>query len=199
MLSIRTFVASAIIIAAVYGASFKYTDVKCASSNKTISSELPLCFIKAYSRRNSTLNIILRTLIPVYQLMVSFKLNISIINLLILQLRYDLSHSTTTNSYRSVINTTIDVCSFLNGTEANVATKWIIDQLKESIGSRFFHSCPYFGRYDLIDIQLGSGPLHNILPTGRYKTVMYFYNSYDSNIFTLKTTMECSGTIAKQF
>jgi len=49
---------------------FKFRSIKCTSSNKTLQSDFK-CFLKAYSRRNTTLNIIATITDPIYDMKVS--------------------------------------------------------------------------------------------------------------------------------
>lgn len=101
----------------------RYTSIKCTSSNKTICDFK--CFIKAYSRRNTTLNVIVNISRPLFKVTA----------------RFDYSIKSLANSKRSVINSTFDVCTYLNGTTSNPVFKWIIGVLPGI--EVLLHPCPY--------------------------------------------------------
>jgi len=96
----------------------RYTNIKWLSSNCSMSSFK--CYIKSYSRQNTTLNVFVNFTKPIYEMSV----------------RYDLR-----NSQRSIINTTVDLCSFLNGTETNPIFKWILGMVPNLV--KLLHPCPY--------------------------------------------------------
>lgn len=106
---------------------FIYKSVKCTSSNITLSGFK--CFVKAYSRTNATLNIFVNISKPVFKAYVT----------------YDHRYKSLSNSQRSIINSTSEVCSILNGTENNIVFKWIIEQIP-ILGS-ILHPCPYQVRF----------------------------------------------------
>lgn len=101
----------------------RYTNVKCLTSNATISSFK--CFIKSYSRYNSTLNIFVNLTRSIFDIKV----------------RYDFRHKSLSNSQRSIINSTVDICQFLNGTITNPIFKWIIGMVPKL--EKLLHTCPY--------------------------------------------------------
>ena len=101
----------------------RFKSVKCTATNISVSSFD--CFVKAYSQRNTTLNVI-----------VNFSKPLNIINI-----RYDFRAKSLSNSQRSIINATCEVCSILNGTASNPVYQWLLGmmpELKQSI-----HPCPY--------------------------------------------------------
>lgn len=102
----------------------KFTSIKCESTNKSISSYK--CFLKSYSRRNTTINVSANISKPLF----NFKL------------RYELLFSDIGNSKRIIINETIDLCPFLNGTSPNVLIKWIVGLMSASLRD-IIHPCPY--------------------------------------------------------
>jgi hypothetical protein len=101
----------------------RFTHVKCDSSNKSVSG--CKCYIKAYSRTNTTLNIFVNLTRPIFSAKFS----------------YDLTYKSISNSYRSIINTTIEVCSFLNGTVGNPVFQWLMLNMPDL--KRALHACPY--------------------------------------------------------
>jgi hypothetical protein len=99
----------------------------CNSSNKTILPDYK-CFAKAYSRNNQTMNVLMFFPKPVYEAFVAL----------------EVSYKTTTSpNYRTLINSTIDVCGFLNGTNNNPLVKWFFSVIRESLPKNFLHPCPY--------------------------------------------------------
>lgn len=101
----------------------RYTNVKCLTSNCSMSGFK--CFIKSYSRLNTTLNVFVNLTKPLFDLKV----------------RYDFRHKSLSNSQRSIINSTVDVCSFLNGTDTNPIFKWILGVVPNL--AKLLHPCPY--------------------------------------------------------
>ncbi|KAL7011602.1 hypothetical protein ACKWTF_014345 [Chironomus riparius] len=86
----------------------RFTAMKCWSSNKSLSGYN--CYVKAYSRTNTTMNAFVNLTRPLFAV----------------KARYDLTYKYLTNSQRSIINSTLEICEFLNGTESNPVFKWII-------------------------------------------------------------------------
>ena len=101
----------------------RYKGVKCHSSNITLS--FYKCFIKANSRKNTTYNIFVNISRPIYSA----------------NLHFDFRYRSISNSQRSIINSTFEICSILNGTESNVLFKWIIGQMPNLV--QLLHPCPY--------------------------------------------------------
>lgn len=101
----------------------RYTGIKCWSSNSSISSYT--CFIKSYSRDNSTLNICLNLTRPIFNV----------------KGRYDMTFKYLTNSQRSIINATLEICEHFNGTISNPVLKWILGMNRNL--DRLIHPCPY--------------------------------------------------------
>ncbi|CAH1733836.1 unnamed protein product [Chironomus riparius] len=101
----------------------RFKSIHCNSSNITVSGYK--CYIKAFSRTNTTTNIFVNLTRPVH----SFNV------------RYDLRFKSLSNSQRSIINTTLEVCSILNGTGSNPVYKWFIGMMPEL--EELLHPCPY--------------------------------------------------------
>jgi hypothetical protein len=101
----------------------RHKSISCQSSNKSVSGYK--CYIKAYSQKNTTLNVFANLTKPIFYAKFS----------------YDLTLRSISNSYRSIINVTFEVCSVLNGTVGNPVFQWI----KESFPNfkQALHACPY--------------------------------------------------------
>lgn len=97
--------------------------MNCWSSNKTLSGHK--CFVKAYSRKNTTMNVFVNLTRPLFDV----------------KARYDLTYKYLTNSQRSIINSTIEICEFLNGTGSNPVFKWIVGLMENF--KHLLHECPY--------------------------------------------------------
>jgi hypothetical protein len=110
-------------------ASTGHSNIKmmtCNSSNKTLLYYK--CFAKAYSRKNQTMNILVSLAKPVYEVSIAL----------------EMSYKTTTSpNYRTIINATVDVCGYLNGTNSNPLGKWYFGILRESLPENLLHPCPY--------------------------------------------------------
>ena len=101
----------------------RFTSTKCDSSNKSVSGYK--CFIKAYSRTNTTLSVFVNLTKPIFKV----------------KFNYDLTCKSISNSYRSIINVTFEACSLLNGTASNPVFQWIMGNLPDL--KKLLHVCPY--------------------------------------------------------
>jgi len=98
------------------------TSTKCDSSNKSVSGYK--CYIKAYSRTITTLNVFVNLTETIF----NAKFN------------YDLTYKSISNSYRSIINVTFEACSVLNGTANNPVFQWVMGNLPDL--KKVLHACP---------------------------------------------------------
>jgi Protein of unknown function (DUF1091) len=105
---------------------------------------------------------------------------------------------TLTPYYNSVINATLDLCEFVNGTQSNLATKYFIDVFTKSFPPGFIHPCPYFGEFKLNNISLNLVPQSMQFLTGTYKTNLRFYDDKDDNIITFMAITESKDVREKQ-
>jgi hypothetical protein len=101
----------------------RFKSTKCTSSNISLSGYK--CFIKSYSRSNTTLNVLVNLTIPVN----------------FVKLNYDFTYKSLSNSQRSIINATFELCAILNGTGSNPVFKWIIGMMPQL--AELLHPCPY--------------------------------------------------------
>lgn len=101
----------------------RFKAFQCTSSNITITDFK--CFIKAHSRRNTTMNIFVNIKKPIYDV----------------KARYDYRAKYLSNSQRAIINVTLEVCSILNGTGSNPVFNWIMGMMPEL--KSLVHRCPY--------------------------------------------------------
>jgi hypothetical protein len=115
----------------------------------------------------------------------------------LIQGRYDLQMKTLTPYYNSVINTTLDLCEFTNGTQTNLATKFTVDILSKSFPPGFLHPCPYFGEFKLNNISLNLTPELMQFLTGTYKSSMKYYDDKDDNIVTFEVIIEAKDVREK--
>jgi Protein of unknown function (DUF1091) len=99
--------------------------------------------------------------------------------------------------FNSVINTTLDLCEFVNGTQSNLATKFFIDILAKSLPPGFLHSCPYFGEFKLNNMSLNEVPQTMQFLTGTYRSIARIYDSKDDNIITSMHLIEAKDVRAK--
>jgi hypothetical protein len=88
-----------------------------------------------------------------------------------------------------MINVTMDICGFLNGTSNNIATKWLFGQYINSLPKGALHSCPY-QTLKLYNMTTDMGALMSTFPFGIYKALARFYDDVDDNMFTLIYTAE---------
>lgn len=101
----------------------RFKSIKCLSSNSSVSNFK--CIIKAYSQINTTTSIFVTLSKPVF----------------LVYVRFDFRHRSLSNSQRSIINVTFEICSILNGTQTNPVYKWIIGLLPGM--EKYLHPCPF--------------------------------------------------------
>ena len=101
----------------------RYKSINCSASLITLSSFE--CFVKAYSRTNTTLNIIANISRPIY----------------FVKIQFDLRAKSLSNSERSIINVTFESCSILNGTMSNPVYHWVMGMMPAL--KQILHPCPY--------------------------------------------------------
>ncbi|CAH1733837.1 unnamed protein product [Chironomus riparius] len=148
----------------------RFTAMKCLSSSKSVSSFD--CYVKAYSRTNTTMNVFVNLTRPIFAA----------------KARYDLTYKYLTNSQRSIINSTLEICEFLNGTSANPVFKWIVGFMKNF--DQMLHACPYTGNLIFKDLSVDIKQFVSAFPSGVYMTIMKFFDDVDENIMTLKFSQD---------
>lgn len=102
------------------------------------------------------------------------------------QAHYDLQMNTITPYYSSVINTTLDICAFFNGTSSNIATKWFLSTFAQSFPAEFIHPCSLIGEIKAYNLSFNEFPQQLQFLTGTYKAFTKFYDDKDDNIITSK-------------
>lgn len=145
---------------------FQMTSFKCSSSNKTLSSYK--CFAKSYSRTHSTFNILFNITRPLTNV----------------KAHVDIQMKSITPFYNSVINTTLDICGFLNGTSKNIATKWFFDIMTSSFPPGYIHPCPYIGELKGTNLTLNVTPQTPQFLLGTYKALLRYFDDKDDNIIS---------------
>lgn len=185
-------------------ASFGHSIIKkvtCRASNITVRPDYK-CNAKAFSRADQRMNVFFNLVKPIYDFYVSL----------------DVSYKTTTNSYRSIINSTMDICGYLNGTSSNPLAKYYVDMVRNSVPPGFIHPCPYSVSRYIINwkwslskkyilkgvIQLSNYSVtknfHGLLyPDGIYKLIVRYFYKYDKNIATILVITEHTGSTTQDF
>lgn len=100
----------------------KFTSAKCSSSGKTMTQK---CFIKAYSRKNSTLNVLVNITSQINEAKVNFEVR----------------HKSLSNYYRTIINITFDFCKAMENKD-NILMNWLLQLWSENFRNNL-HKCPY--------------------------------------------------------
>jgi len=94
----------------------------------------------------------------------------------------------TSRFLNTVFNTTIDLCSFLNGTDKNnLLANFLTKQLEESLPKGFFHPCPYSGELKLLNVTIAIAPETSMFLKGIYRMTSRFFDTEDENILTAIT------------
>jgi len=94
---------------------------------------------------------------------------------------------------RTLINATADVCGFLNGTNNDPLTKWIVGIVGASLPPGLLHSCPYIGLIRCYGLS-PKADRNKFWPDGLYTFTLSFFNRRDDNIFKLRIELEIRGT-----
>jgi Protein of unknown function (DUF1091) len=115
-----------------------------------------------------------------------------------LQAHFDLQLKSITPYFNSVINTTLDLCEFVNGTQSNLATKFFIDIFTKSLPPGFVHPCPYSGELKLNNISMNLVPQSMQFLTGTYKANIRYFDDKDDNIITVIPIIEVKDVREKQ-
>jgi len=155
----------------------KFKSIKCSSSNKTLAPDYK-CFIKAYSRRNTTINMSGTIMSPIYDAKGH------------LLLTYEYMKK---GNPRTMINATADVCSFLNGTKSDVLMKWVIGIIGHYMPAGLVHSCPYVSYLTCYGLSI-VGDTANFWPDGLYTFDLRLFNQMDPNLYSVKIEIQVSGT-----
>lgn len=92
--------------------------------------------------------------------------------------------------YTTIINSTIEICKFLNGTDKNPITKFIIDTVSKTAAKDFFHPCPYFGPVKLINVSFFDNSMSSQFLQRRHKILIRAFDNKDDNIITMKIETE---------
>lgn len=161
---------------------------QCVASNKTVASNYT-CYAKSYSRTFSTVNFNFFFMRPLNEFKVTlniFKKLLSINSSILWTLQYhvDMQHRSITPYFNSVINTTFNVCQFLNGSDKNLMAKFVLSIVLKSLPAGFIHECPYVGTFAATNVSLEKVSELSSFLGGRYRVINRFFDRKDANIFT---------------
>jgi hypothetical protein len=145
--------------------------VDCSTSGKTISKENFSCFLEDMNNAKTQKRIIIETNItnPILKIMGNLAIE---------------HRPNAQSEYKTLVNNTLEVCSFLNGTDRNPIGKWIMDQVSGSLPAEYIHPCPYFGFMKWNFTLKGSKGI-TFMVKGDILSTLHVYDVKDSNIFTL--------------
>ena len=101
----------------------RFRSIQCSSSNLTLT--VLTCFVKAYSRKVTTITVNVNITRPLYSA----------------NLHYEFRSKSISNSQRSIINVTFNICSILNGTGSNPVFQWLIGHVPQF--KSIVHPCPF--------------------------------------------------------
>jgi hypothetical protein len=106
----------------------------------------------------------------------------------LIQMHVETEYGSGLNPYHNtIINSTIDGCAFLNGTDNNnPIARWFVDMITDSVPRGFYHPCPYSGELKAYNVTLKFTNLISQFPKGSYKTTVRAFNKLDDNIITMK-------------
>lgn len=155
----------------------RFQSINCQANNSTLI--INYCFIKAISRKVTTINIGLSFLKPVNKpIYVLFSLNY----------RYGLI-------YREVINTKKqEWCEIMEGKSTHLYITQTINQIKET-APHLIHKCPYEGGMEIKNLTLDENKSLDVFSEGFYKLVLLVFDKSDDPIFKLNLTVQVKSSI----
>jgi Protein of unknown function (DUF1091) len=95
-----------------------------------------------------------------------------------------MQHRSITPYFNSVINSTFDVCPFLNGSDKNLVAKFIVSIISKAVPPGFIHPCPYVGPFTAKNVSFEKISELSSFLGGRYRAINRIYDHKDDNIFT---------------
>lgn len=108
-----------------------------------------------------------------------------------------MKHRTTTPFFNTLINTTMNLCSFLNGTDQSVAVKWMMNSITKKLGNDLIHPCPYFGEFKITNLTVVNAQSAQFL-LGRYRVTIRIFDDLDENILTAIHEVDLLWTTFRQ-
>lgn len=104
-----------------------------------------------------------------------------------------MQHRVNTHSpfFTVFINTTVDFCRFMNGTDNNNPVMWwIYNMISKTVPQKMLHHCPYHGIFEAMNLTLVPNSRVVQFLRGYYRTFIRFYDGKDENILTIITGVE---------
>jgi hypothetical protein len=103
-----------------------------------------------------------------------------------MKLQVEFNHGSGLNPYHNtMINSTVKMCRFLNGTENNPLAQWFLDVVSDSFPVSLVHPCPYFGEYKMQNVTFGIASTTAQFLKGSYEIKVRYFDKQDDNIITL--------------
>lgn len=160
-----------------YNDGTRFRSVKCSVDNYSVI--LNGCYLKAYTRRIVTLNLV-GSVVKALKRPLYFQF--------ILHYRYG-------TIYREVINTKKrEWCAIMDGVQTHMYINLVIAVLKES-APKLFHKCPYKGDYQLYNITVDDSKTLDLFPQGFYKTKVVVVNSTNNLVFQMDLLYEVKSPL----
>jgi hypothetical protein len=92
--------------------------------------------------------------------------------------------------YTTIINSTVNACKFVNGSDSNPIANWISGAVTDSLPKGFIHPCPYVGLMKIDNISISANGVLSQFLKGRYKISARVFDEEDDNIITFKLGTE---------
>jgi Protein of unknown function (DUF1091) len=107
-----------------------------------------------------------------------------------LKAHYEFAHQDPSSNYNTLINSTLDICGFFNGTQNNPLSNFFFNAFKDSLPKGLFQPCPIKGEYKALNMTLnGISQMMQVL-AGSYRTITRFYDEKDENLITTNHLFE---------
>ncbi|KAL7014212.1 hypothetical protein ACKWTF_015804 [Chironomus riparius] len=161
----------------------RFKSVKCQSDNTTITTKY--CYLKAVSRKDVTLNIGVKFLVPhTRPFFIQF----------IFHYRYG-------TIFRQIIDTKkLEICAILDGTDTNLLVKLVHDLIKNRL-PELVHKCPYKDDWDFKNFTLNMDLVDKatmLFSEGTYRVDVSVYFS-DVNTINVSIVIDIKSTIKESF
>lgn len=87
--------------------------------------------------------------------------------------------------YNTIINSSENICSYMNGTLKSPLINMAIDVFRKSIPKEYFHSCPFLGFHIASNLTPVVTELALQFLAGKYQVSLKAYDQHDDNIMTI--------------
>lgn len=100
--------------------------------------------------------------------------------------------------FTTIINSTVNLCAFLNGTDSNPIAIAFKPAVEASIPASYIHACPYYGYHSLNNVTIEVNQIAMQFLSGKYRTTIIVFDNKDDLIFKTVTKAEFADVRPKK-